>query len=104
MVVVFNGIVHMERCENPITFVYFKCVDIHSVYKTHTHTHIYIYKVNQSHYRPEVARGFQEVKVPRLRDSGPGWWEGCQPYAPAAFTPRKFSWYSFLLEAESSPG
>ena len=26
----------------------------------------------------------------------------CQPYAPAAFTPRKFSWYSFLLEAESS--
>ena len=25
---------------------------------------------------------------------------GCQPYAPAAFTPRKYSWYSFLLEAE----
>jgi len=23
---------------------------------------------------------------------------GCQPYAPAAFTPRKYSWYSFLLE------
>ena len=23
---------------------------------------------------------------------------------PAAFTPRKFSWYSFLLEAESTPG
>jgi len=29
-------------------------------------------KVNQSHYRPEVPRGFQEVKVPRLRDNGPG--------------------------------
>ena len=28
---------------------------------------------------------------------------GCQPYAPAAFTPRKYSWYSFLLEAESTP-
>ena len=27
-----------------------------------------------------------------------------QPYAPAAFTPMKFSWYSFLLEAESTPG
>ena len=27
-----------------------------------------------------------------------------QPYAPAAFTPRKCSWYSFLLEAESTPG
>jgi len=31
-------------------------------------------KVNQSHYRPEVSRGFKEVKVPRLRDNGPGWW------------------------------
>jgi len=31
-------------------------------------------KVNQSHYRPEVPRGFQEVKVPGLRDNGPGWW------------------------------
>ena len=26
----------------------------------------------------------------------------CQPYAPAAFTPRKYSWYSFLLETEST--
>jgi len=32
-----------------------------------------ILKVNQSHYRPEVPGGFQEVKVPRLRDSDPGW-------------------------------
>jgi len=29
---------------------------------------------------------------------------GCQPYAPAAFTSRKYFWYSFLLEAESTPG
>ena len=29
---------------------------------------------------------------------------GCQPYAPAASTPRKCSWYSFLLEAELTPG
>jgi len=28
----------------------------------------------------------------------------CQPYAPAAFTPRKCSWYSFLSEVESTPG
>jgi len=27
-----------------------------------------------------------------------------QPYAQAVFTPRKCSWYSFLLEAESTPG
>jgi len=31
-------------------------------------------KVNQSHYRPEVPRGFQEFKVPRLRDNGPELW------------------------------
>jgi len=31
-------------------------------------------RVNQSHYRPEVPRGFQEVKAPILRDNGPGWW------------------------------
>ena len=62
--------------------------------------------VNQAHYRPEMPRGLQEVKVPRFRDNGRGWWlvVGCQPYAPAAFTPRKYSWYSFLLEAESTPG
>jgi hypothetical protein len=35
---------------------------------------LYIKKVNQSHYRPEVPRGFQEVKVPTLRDNGPEWW------------------------------
>jgi len=28
-------------------------------------------KVKQSHYRPEVPRGFQEVKVPRLRNNEP---------------------------------
>jgi len=31
-------------------------------------------KGHQSHYRPEVPRGFEEVKVPRLRNNGPGWW------------------------------
>jgi hypothetical protein len=31
-------------------------------------------KLNQSHYRPEEARGFHEVKIPRLSDNGPGWW------------------------------
>jgi len=33
-----------------------------------------IKKVNQSHYRPEVPRWFQEVNFLRLHDSGPGWW------------------------------
>jgi hypothetical protein len=49
-------------------------------------------------------RGFQEVKVPRLHDNGTGWCYGYHPYAPVAFTPRKCSCYSFLLEAESTPG
>ena len=31
------------------------------------------------------------------------WW-GCQSHSPAAFTPRKYSWYSFTLGAESTPG
>jgi hypothetical protein len=30
------------------------------------------------------------------------WWD-CQPYAPATFTLRKFSGYSFSLGAESTP-
>jgi len=30
--------------------------------------HLLTVKVNQSRYRPEVPRGFQEVKVTRLRD------------------------------------
>jgi hypothetical protein len=34
----------------------------------------YLVLLQQSHYRPEVPRGFQEVKVPTLRDNGPGWW------------------------------
>jgi hypothetical protein len=31
------------------------------------------------------------------------WW-GHQPHAPAAFSPRKCSWYSFSLGAELTPG
>jgi hypothetical protein len=29
---------------------------------------------------------------------------GCQPYAPATFYLHEYTWYSFLLEAESTPG
>jgi len=29
-------------------------------------------------------------------------WYG-QPYAPAAFTSSKYLWYSYVLEAESTP-
>ena len=68
-------------------FIYYLYQQMNARTHTHTHTHIYIYiyiSLNQSHYRPEVPRGFQEVNIPRLRDNDPG-----QPYAPAAFYPQE---------------
>ena len=59
------------------------------------------------HAGPEGSR---RVKAPSFRDIGTVMMVGCQPYTPAAFTPRnipddrKHTWYSFLLEAESTPG
>jgi hypothetical protein len=47
---------------------------------------------------PEVSR---KLRFPDFMTTAP---DGGQPYAPAAFTPRKYTWYSFLLEAESTPG
>jgi len=43
-----------------------KCIELRREIK--------VKKVNQSHYRPKVPRGFQEVKVPRFHDNGTGWW------------------------------
>ena len=45
--------------------------------------------------------GSRKLKFPDFTTTAQ---DGCQPYAPAPFTPRKCSWYSFLLEAESTPG
>jgi hypothetical protein len=52
----------------------------------------------------------REVKAPTLlRQTANRWRQGCQPYMPAAlllpgFFIFKDSWFSFLLEAESTPG
>jgi hypothetical protein len=52
----------------------------------------------------------REVKAPTLlRQTANRWRQGYQPYAPAAFHLQvslffKDSWYTFLLEAESTPG
>jgi hypothetical protein len=47
---------------------------------------------------------FQGVEAPRFQDNRHMNVAGFQPYAPAAFTPRKYSSYLLLLEAESTPG
>jgi hypothetical protein len=46
-----------------------------------------------------------DVEAPTFsRQSAHRWRWGCQPYAPAALYPQGDSWYSFLLEAESTTG
>jgi hypothetical protein len=46
-----------------------------------------------------------DVEAPTFsRQLAHRWRLGCQPYAPAAFYPHDDSWYSFLLEAESTRG
>jgi len=50
------------------------CVKEQDVDKLQTAGLVLGKKVNQSHYRPEVPREFQEVKVPALCDSGLQWW------------------------------
>jgi hypothetical protein len=48
--------------------------------------------------------GSRSLLIQDFKTFGTWSWQGCQPYAPVAFTPRKYSWYSCLLEAESTPG
>ena len=64
-----------------------------------------IVKVNQSHYRRGVAqRVLRKLKFPDFvttaQDSGNVVSPTHRPPLPS----RKYSWYSFLLEAESTPG
>jgi hypothetical protein len=44
---------------------------------------------------------FRRLRLSDFKTIGTWRWQGCQPYA---FIPRKYSWYSFLLEAESTQG
>jgi hypothetical protein len=48
--------------------------------------------------------GFRSLRLQDFKTIGTCRLQGCQPYAPATFTPRKCAWYSFLSEAESTLG
>jgi hypothetical protein len=49
-------------------------------------------------------KGSRRFRLPDFMKFGTWRWWGSHPHAPAAFTPRKCSWYSFSLGAESTPG
>jgi hypothetical protein len=54
--------------------------------------------------RPWRPIGLWDVEAPTFSRQSAHWWRwGCQPYALAALYPQQNSWYSFLLEAESTP-
>jgi hypothetical protein len=47
----------------------------------------------------------RRLRIPDFKTIGTLGWYGCQPHELATFTvPSKYSWYSFLLEAESTRG
>ena len=62
-------------------------------------------KVIESRNRPGVAQRVSGGLGSQISMTFGTWrWWGCQLHAPAAFTPRKRSWYSFSLGAESTLG
>jgi len=65
----------------------------------------HIRKVKHSRNRPSVYQRVPGGLGSKISMTFGTWmWWGCQPHAPAAFTPRKCSWYSFSLWADSTPG
>jgi hypothetical protein len=86
-------------CILSITYCSSYRLGIVAIFTDVTKVSLKVVKVKQSHYRP-----WQALRLPDFKTIGTWRWQGCQPYAPTAFTPRKYSWYPFLLEAESTPG
>jgi hypothetical protein len=43
------------------------------------------------------SEGSRTLRIPDFNTIGTWKWWGCQPYARGAFTPRKYSWYLFLM-------
>ena len=67
--------------------------------------HNWTWSVKQSRNRPGMTQRVPGGLGSQISMTFGTWrWWGCQPHAPAAFTPRKCSWYSFSLGAGSTPG
>jgi len=61
-------------------------------------------KVNHSHYSPKAPKSSRKLRYSDYMTMAQDGGKIVSLYTPAAFTPRKYSWYSSLLEAESIPG
>ena len=48
--------------------------------------------------------GSRKLRFPDFMTTAQDGGKVVKPYAPAAFAPRKCTWYSFLLEPESTSG
>jgi hypothetical protein len=80
----------------------------HRVTKQHTDPTIIATGDSSKSYpcnRPWRPIGLWDVEAPTFSiQSAHRWRWGCQPHAPAALYTQEYSWYSFLLEVESTPG
>jgi hypothetical protein len=70
---------------------------LNNCFSTVTHVKPSLYRPRQTSTAPADWR-FQDFQM-----IGTWMWQGCQPYAPAAFTPSKNPLNSFLFKADSTP-
>jgi len=67
--------------------------------------YIKIIKLKQSYYRPEQAQSvLRKLRFPDFVSTAQDCGKVVIPTYRPPLPPRKYSWYSFLLEAESTPG
>jgi hypothetical protein len=94
----------------------------HVSFITHTQTHTHTNKQTNTHKHSSISLCSSNYRISQQLNPlqaweahwVPGGWgsqisrqsahECGKPYAPAAFTRRIYSWYSFLLQTESTPG